>query len=393
MYKYIVKKVEPLSPTTVLITMSPSDSKKTLSFLPGQYAAIGYYRHGRPSPMRCFSIASTPSQTDMLQFGLRVNGHFTKGIAKLVKGDKMTVEGAYGGFIMISPRDLDTVFLAGGIGITPFMSMIRTATINKMHNKIWLLYGCQSQDDVPFFEELMHLQTVNPNFRVQFFIGNGPTGKLKDAEVYPGRISPENLDVVANNNYGNKSFFICGPPPFMKALTNTLLSKGVQHSKIITEAFGQGPNRQTGKLRSWPFNMYVLSAASMAVAAFFVMVTDLFKTLPPATILKDAKKTANSTIKSSRQKDLDQLVNSYQFVANTAPLSSGVVDANKKAEEAAKTNQVANTTSSQNKTTSTSGTTTSTTGTSSTSSSSTTTPSPAPTPVCTTSPSGVKTCI
>lgn len=406
MHKYFVEKNEFQTPSTLLLSLK-KDSKNSRPFLyqPGQYAAISFRRHGRPTPARCFSIVSSPAQPGILQFSMRARGRFTKALAQLKPDDEVVVRGPYGGFVLDLKRDANTVMIAGGIGITPFMSMIRFAASGELPNKITLLISSQNQDDVPFAEELKHLEKTNPNLTVYFVIGSGEITKFSDSKVINGRISAEVLDHAASGDFFNKSFLICGPPPFMKSIVSMLQAKKVASSMIITEAFSQGPNRQTGKVRSWPLNMYALSAVGVALGSFVVMVADLLKTLPPSSILDSSSTTRVSQLTNSRQNDLDSLVNALPQTGNTAPPTdavrraleqSGAVPASNG--PAAPTTNTATTpkTGAPSATTPNAPASTSAPG-SSTSTTPVPTPAPAPTPTpqpkCTTTQSGVTTCI
>lgn len=382
MHEYLVSSNVQLTPSTLLLTLKKDGSStKVFSFQPGQYAAISFHHRGRPTPARCFSVVSSPSQQSILQFSMRTKGRFTTGLTGLKAGDKVRVRGPFGGFVIDSDRDKDVILLAGGIGITPFMSIIRYASEANLTSNITLVFGCKNQDDVPFSEELINLEKQNPRFRVIFVIGRGPTDKFNGQKVAIGRITTEIIDKVAANNYPQKSFFICGPALFMKGMTNILKSKHVHGSRIMSEAFSQGPNRQTGKIRSWPFNVYVLSACGVALGSFIVMISDLLKTLPPSSILSASSTAKLASLTNSRQTDLDELVNGLPEVASTAPTTDAVNQALQQENLMATASTPTTPPSS----------------TSQTSMSVTPTPSTTPpaksTPKCTTTQSGVKTCI
>ncbi len=356
-----------------------------LAHQPGQYAAFSFSRKYRPTPARCFSIVSSPTEQGVLQFSMRVRGHFTRAVDGLQKGDIVKVRGPFGGFVLDASRDRDVVLLAGGIGITPFMSMVRYAASIHSTSKIALVYSCASQEDVPFGGELVNLQKQNPNFRVIFVISDGPTNKLTGQLVAKGRISPEVIEAASGNTHEGKTYFICGPPPFMKGMIQTLRGKGVGFDQIRTEAFGQGSNRQTGKIRSWPYNIYALSAVGVTLGSFTVMVSDLLKVLPPSTIANQSNSVTTKVLTNKRQQDLSKLVNALPDLNSGAPVSDAVTQA----EAAVAAATAANNAATSNPTTKT---TTPTTTTPKTTTPTVTTPAPAPTPKCTTSASGVTTC-
>jgi ferredoxin-NADP reductase len=309
-----------ITPSTLLITLQRDDYERPLAFQPGQYAAINYQVKGRRSVTRCFSIVSPPTDQDVLQFSMRLKGKFTTALSKVPKGSKVEVEGPFGGFVFNVTQDKRAVFMAGGIGITPFISMMRHLERLKASNDVVLLYSCATQDDIPFGDELMDIQRKYPNLKTIFVIGNGPTDKLPSHHAVAGRISPELLEHVTRGIYAQQRFFICGPPPFMKAMVDTLTKKNVAHERILTEAFTQSSPKQTNVLRSWPANAYALGALSMGLGSLAIMADDLLKALPPTSTRLP---TANSPylLTSDRQLQLDQLVNTYSPSATviTAP--------------------------------------------------------------------------
>lgn len=381
MHKYFVTKSEQITPSTLHLTLHRDQTSNDghIAFQPGQYAAISFRRHGRPTPARCFSIVSSPTETEILRFSMRTKGRFTRALAALQEGDEVKVRGPYGGFTFNAERDTDTVFLAGGIGITPFMSMIRFATATRLHNKITLVYSNQSQDDVPFMHELLALERQNPNLRVIFVISNGPTSKIQSRNIVIGRLDEPLLEKVTGGNYFNRTFFVCGPPPFMRAMVKILKEKRVPSHNLITEAFSQGPNRQTGKIYSWPFNMYLFSALGVVIGSLVIMVSDIMKILPPS-IFNPSNLIRQDKLTNSRQSDLDTLVNELSDQQNDAPESSGVKQAKEDNKNTSQQTQAQTQTQSQAQTqTSTS-----------TPTPSTTTP---PTPKCTTTQSGITTCL
>jgi ferredoxin-NADP reductase len=243
MHKYIVKSADQITDTTLLLNLEQKSGKRQFIYQPGQYAAISFYNRGRPTPARCFSIVSSPTDRGKLQFSMRTKGHFTKTMAHLKPGDLVKVRGPYGGFVLDIATSNDVVFLAGGIGITPFMSMVSYTANIQASTKITLFYSCQTQDDVPFLDKLRGFEQQNPNLRVTFVVGNGVTDKLAGLSVVSGHLTPEVIDTILNRSYDNRTFYVCGPPPYMDAMARTLRLKGVSEGDIITEAFVQASSQ------------------------------------------------------------------------------------------------------------------------------------------------------
>ncbi|HEX7483619.1 MAG TPA: FAD-binding oxidoreductase [Candidatus Saccharimonadales bacterium] len=274
-YVYEVISCKNASPTTAVYTLHNTDPDRPLPYQPGQYATMSFMRNGRPTPARCFSIASSPTEQHVLQFAMRIKGRYTQAVTKHVQpGDKLTIGGPFGSFIFNAERDRAAVFMAGGIGIAPFMSMIRYATRLGLDNEIVLLYGSRSQADAPFAEELMYHQQKNPHFKVVYVMGEGELSRFDGHQAINGRVTPELLDQVIGGNYGAYSFFMCGPPPFMAPLEAALLERGVPQNRILAEAFNQ-TKRTSEKGLSLPAKIYSLAAASLMLTPAIVIAADI----------------------------------------------------------------------------------------------------------------------
>lgn len=315
MHIYRVVANERLTPSTIRVTLElDAKNKRPFIFSPGQYAAISFIRNGRPSVARCFSIVSSPTRVNQLQFSMRTHGRFTLALAKVNIGDVVRVRGPYGGFVYDPERHGDSIFIAGGIGITPFMSMVQYATDIQSTRRVSLIYGVQSQDDVPFHAELDSLVVRNPNLDVTYAVSKGSVDAITVGQVVNGRVTPELLRSKLAGT--SKTVFICGPPAFMKGMVKSLTGLSVPRSQIITEAFNQGPSRQTGKVASWPQNMYTLGALGVGLGSLAIMVSEIVKSLPNVPLTAADGASTPLTSSGQREKDLDTLVNSLTENSN-----------------------------------------------------------------------------
>ncbi len=279
MYHYKVLSNKKLTATVRELTLECLEGNEPLLFQPGQYAAIGLRDRLRPTVMRCFSITTSPSNQQLIQFSMRVKGHFTSAIERLKIEDLVVLRGPFGGFVFDPQLHEDVVFLAGGIGIAPFMSMMHYATALDLPNKIHLVFSCRDQNDIPFLESIRELQSKNPNLRVTYIIGAGDSEKLKGSKVIAGQLNTENISQLGLKT-NVQTYFVCGPPAYMKAVFGLLKKQGVPKNAIMSEAFSQGSHRQTGKLKSWPFNIYALTGLSFIIGSFFIVALDLYRTIP-----------------------------------------------------------------------------------------------------------------
>ncbi|HEY4963830.1 MAG TPA: FAD-dependent oxidoreductase [Candidatus Saccharimonadales bacterium] len=301
MNNYIVKSVERFSSDTLLITLKPRRGRDKIDFSPGQYAAIGYKYHGRPSPMRCFSIVSSPNNPDEVQFSMRVLGDFTNSIADLEPGNKIFLRGPFGNFIIDENYDKNVVMLAGGIGITPFMSMIRFASETRSNIPMTLLYSNQSEQNIPFYDELRLLEEKNPNFNSAFFVTNGDATQLKGARSLTGRITEERLMNLTSGNFNKFTFFVCGPISFTSTMKQILINNNTDPDRIISEDFS--PSSQVEDINNgarFSINKltYGLSAAALVLAVGFFMSLDLVR-LVPKVVSADSTKSTNTSQSTS----------------------------------------------------------------------------------------------
>jgi len=281
-HKYTVKNVKRITKDTILLTLNPKNSRDTLRFYPGQYAAIGFKKGLRPSPVRCFSIVSSPNQSEELQFGIKILGDFSNTISELSSGSKVFVHGPFGDFGLDEDYDKSAIMLAGGIGITPFISNIRYLTEIKSNIRLTLLYSNKDQDNIPFLEELIQIEKLNPRLNVVYFVTRGPIDKLKGLKVIRSRIDARKLKQLTDDRFNNFTYFICGPKQFTTSLSSELINLGTDSGLIMSEEFTPTgadnlPNSTNKKLTRWT---YSLTAATLAMAIFGIMVLDLARHIP-----------------------------------------------------------------------------------------------------------------
>jgi ferredoxin-NADP reductase len=299
MKRYVVKSVDKLTANSVCVTLDRISSG-TLEFNPGQYVTLGFKRFGRLSPVRCFSIVSSPKNGKTLQLAMRVNGKYTSTLAQLQPGTEAIIQGPFGEFIVDSAYDNRIVMLAGGIGITPFISMIRHASETNSPIPISLLYSVQTQNDVPFLDELILHSKRNPRFNFAVFVTDGILDKLNGINAYKGRIVESHISQAVSNKFNKYTFFICGPAAFGAAMVEFLENNNTEQDRIVTEAFSQGSaKRKNGEVKKLQNNVYYLSAVSFFLAAGFVTVLDLHNTLERLVSAQSPATTQTNTITNS----------------------------------------------------------------------------------------------
>src|SRR6266851_7973163 len=181
-----------------------------------------------------FSIASSPSDEEILVTTRMRRTVFKQALSILPLGSGVRIEGPMGSFSLHNNTSRPAVFLAGGIGIAPFLSMLSYATGQKQRHLIILFYANRYLEDAAFIDALWKLERANPRFRfvptlTRVANSNGWKGKT-------GRISSEMLLTHVGVLRG-PIYYIAGPPPMVAAARRSLSEVGVDEDDIRTEEF------------------------------------------------------------------------------------------------------------------------------------------------------------
>ena len=262
MKNYAVSAITSLNHNVMLVSLEPQTPDDIIAYTAGQYLALGFTRNGRKTPMRSFSIVSSPTGGTELQVSMRVQGNFTSAASELTVGDEVFVQGPFGSFTINPYYDKRIVMMAAGIGITPFISMLRWAAETSLAVPITLLYSCRTAADMAFYQEILALQQSNANLEVGFFVTGANDGP---ANFVKGPIREAHIQRLTEGEYAGSTYFICGPKGFMQAQESALLHQGVDASRVITESF-----TQSSKLFS--FNGWGASKLTYAFAGLLVLV-------------------------------------------------------------------------------------------------------------------------
>ena len=214
------------------------EKPKDFVFKAGQYIDLTISpSHQGPSQglTHTLSIASSPCEEELVVTTRMRNTVFKKALSILPIGSEVQIGGPMGSFSLHNNTAKPAVFLAGGIGIAPFLSMVTYATGEQLRHTIFLFYANRCLEDAAFIDNLWKLEGVNPSFRfVPTFtrIANG-NGNRK---VRTGHISSEMLLAEIGIPRG-PIYYIAGPPTMVAASRRTLGEVGVDEDDIRTEEF------------------------------------------------------------------------------------------------------------------------------------------------------------
>lgn len=199
------------------------DSSLAMVFIPGQFVFLSFKDAPVSAEAHPFSIASS-NRDGELRFVVKALGDYTANLALLKPGLEALVEGPYGRFSYLNVSNKRQVWIAGGIGITPFLSMARS--LPKGRYTIDLIYSARSEVEAVFVPEFKALEALHKR-GLMFHMW---------LESKSGFIKAENIDQICMNTEG-ADYLICGPPMMMKSIATQLQALGIAESNIYYEEF------------------------------------------------------------------------------------------------------------------------------------------------------------
>jgi glycine betaine catabolism B len=218
-------------------------NKRSLNYTAGQYAYfdIGGVENDSKGPIRHFTIASSPTE-NFIMISTRIRDTpYKKRLASLEEGTIVKVKGPEGKFVLHNDYSKSAVFLSGGIGVTPFRSMIKNATDNQLPVKIALFDSNRNEQNILYKDEFDGWANINQNLVIVYTITDEDESSPPASEWRGerGRIDKSMLaKYLTKDELDNSIYYTCGPPGMIEAM-QTLLQKDLQIPKdrIMVEEF------------------------------------------------------------------------------------------------------------------------------------------------------------
>jgi ferredoxin-NADP reductase len=184
---------------------------------------------------RAFSIASAPFDGDLMVATRMRDSAFKRVLRNAASGLQVKIEGPSGSFVLHRKAEKPAVFLAGGIGITPFLSIIRQATHDKAPHQLYLFYSNRRPEDAAFLDELLKAAKQNSNFHLIATM----TEMEKSHRLWNGETGFINSDMIARHlpSLQGPIYYLAGPPAMVAAMRRILTEAGVDEDDIRTEEF------------------------------------------------------------------------------------------------------------------------------------------------------------
>lgn len=184
---------------------------------------------------RAFTIASAPSEEQLLVVTRLRDTAFKRVLTGMPYGTMVSIEGPFGNLTLSETAVRPLVFLAGGIGITPFRSMLVEAATQHLPPRLVLFYSNRHPEDAPFLHELQDLQRKIPSYT---FVGT-MTQMGKSDGSWTGETGYLDHAMLTRHLQGIESplYYIVGPPAMVKGIRTMLKNVGVDKADIRTEEF------------------------------------------------------------------------------------------------------------------------------------------------------------
>jgi predicted ferric reductase len=203
-----------------------------LRFAPGQFAWVKIGVSPWSPRENPFSFSSSAERPQQLELAIKELGDLTRTIGSLAPGTRVWVDGPHGSFSCDFHATPGYVFIAGGIGISPMLSMLRTLADRGDRRPLTLLYACSRWDRVAFRDELAAL-AQRLDLEVVYALEEGHPGWAGPT----GFISREILAPLLAPDPAARQVFLCGPDPMLDAVERLLVECGVPERRIAMERF------------------------------------------------------------------------------------------------------------------------------------------------------------
>ena len=207
-----------------------------VDFRPGQYFWVTLldppYEDER-GPRRHITVATSPNDRGVLGLATRLRDTaFKRSLAALAVGAEVEVEHPKGDFVLPAETDLPYVFVAGGIGITVFRSMLRYIAEEDLPHRVTLVYSNRDRESTAFLDELTELALAHENIDLVL--------TMTADEGWEGEsryIGPELLRDHLDGDLAGYRYLLAGPPAMVESVTESLREAGIPEARIHPERF------------------------------------------------------------------------------------------------------------------------------------------------------------
>jgi ferredoxin-NADP reductase len=229
-----IKEKREVAKGTLLVTFDLLGEE--VDFSPGQYffvtlPDVGY--QDDKGLRRHITVVTSPNEKGVLGFATRMrDSAFKRSLGELPVGAEVDVESPKGNFVLPENTSRPLVFVAGGIGITVFRSMLRYIQEERLPYRVTLIYSNRDRESTAFLDELREFEQALPDFRLILTMTQDPGWKGETRKV-DGKFVKDHLDEDLNRY----TFLVAGPPAMAEGAQQALEEAGVQDENVIAERY------------------------------------------------------------------------------------------------------------------------------------------------------------
>lgn len=229
----LVRETREVAKGTLLVELDLQGAE--VDFRPGQYfwvELIDPPYTDEKGNRRHISVVTSPTERGVLGLCTRLrDSAFKRSLATLEVGDEVEVEEPKGSFVLPEETDVPYVFVAGGIGITVFRSMLRFIRDERLPYRVTLVYSNRDRESTAFLDELVELERELPGFRLILTMTDDD-GWEGESRRIDARLLRDEL-----GDLGGYRFLVAGPPPMTEAVVEELLGAGVPEERVTADKF------------------------------------------------------------------------------------------------------------------------------------------------------------
>jgi ferredoxin-NADP reductase len=230
--KATIKEKREVAKGTLFVTFDLGG--ENVEFEPGQYFWVELLDppyEDEKGPRRHITVVTSPTE-GVLGLATRIRDTaFKRSLVEMPEGAAVDVEQPKGSFVLPEDTSKRYAFVAGGIGITPFRSMLRYIADKGLDYDITLVYSNRDVESTAFLDELKELESVVPRCRVLFTMTDDPSWE-GDKRMLDAEVLGELLGDLESFH-----FMIAGPPPMAKSVEGSLLEAGLSEDQVQSDSF------------------------------------------------------------------------------------------------------------------------------------------------------------
>jgi ferredoxin-NADP reductase len=230
----LIKEKREVAKGTLLVTFDLLGEE--VDFTPGQYFFVTLPDVGHQDDKglrRHITVVTSPNETGILGFATRMrDSAFKRSLGELPVGAEVEVEPPKGSFALPEDASRPLVFVAGGIGITVFRSMLGYIRDERLPYRVTLIYSNRDRESTAFLDELRELENENANLRLVLTMTQDP-GWEGETRTIDSQFFRDHLGEDLNEN----TFLVAGPPAMVEGMQKALDEAGVDERNVIAERY------------------------------------------------------------------------------------------------------------------------------------------------------------